>query len=66
MNLTQKLLTSLLLIIFLDPSFAEDRALLVGIDKYWYANLLRGSKEDVKEMQRSRRNDKERFLLASK
>ncbi len=50
MTLTQKLFTGLLLVVFISPIFAKDRALLVGIDEYWYTSPLRGSKKDVKNM----------------
>ena len=50
MGKKQKLFIALLFIIFVGPSFAENRALLVGIDDYWYVSPLRGSKQDVKEM----------------
>ncbi len=52
MNYKQKLLIGFLFVIFISPCVAEDRALLVGIDTYWYASPLKGSKEDVKAMQR--------------
>jgi hypothetical protein len=52
MILVRQLLVSLLLLVFIGPSFAADRALLVGIDKYQYVSQLRGSKEDVRAMKR--------------
>ncbi|MEN8219663.1 MAG: caspase family protein [Pseudomonadota bacterium] len=52
MSLRQKLLTSLLSVVFISPSLAHDRALLVGIDTYQYVTPLRGSKNDVKDMRR--------------
>ena len=52
MTLTHKLLTGLLLVFFLGPLHAEDRALLVGIDDYWYVGPLKGSKQDVADMRR--------------
>jgi hypothetical protein len=50
MILVRQLFISLLLLIFIGPSFAADRALLIGIDKYQYVSPLKGSKEDVKAM----------------
>ncbi len=47
----EKLLISLLLIVFITPAYAEDRALLVGIDEYWYVGVSKGNKQDVKDMQ---------------
>ena len=52
MILVRQLLVSLLLLVLIGPSFASDRALLVGIDKYQYVSELRGSKEDVRAMKR--------------
>ncbi len=52
MILVRQLLVSLLLLIFIGPSFATDRALLIGIDEYKYVSPLRGSKEDVRAMKR--------------
>ncbi len=52
MILVRQLLISLLLLVFIGPSFATDRALLIGIDDYKYVSPLRGSKEDVRAMKR--------------
>jgi hypothetical protein len=52
MSLRQKLFISLLSVVFISPSLAHDRALLVGIDTYEYVTPLRGSKNDVKDMRR--------------
>jgi len=51
MTLKKKLLISLLLAIFITDGYAVDRALLVGIDNYWYLGVLKGSTQDVKDMQ---------------
>lgn len=51
MTLKKKLLISLLLAIFIPQGYAVDRALLVGIDDYWYLGVLKGSTQDVKDMQ---------------
>ena len=51
MTLQKKLLFSLLFAIFITPSYAQNRALLVGIDEYWYLGVLKGSTQDVKDMQ---------------
>ncbi|RKZ40264.1 MAG: hypothetical protein DRQ49_08940 [Gammaproteobacteria bacterium] len=48
---TQKLWIGLLLVVLLGPTYAQDRALLVGIDEYQYVSQLRGSKQDVEDMQ---------------
>ncbi len=48
----QKILTGLLLVCFMPSIFAEDRALLVGIDEYWYTSPLKGSKQDVRDMRK--------------
>ncbi|MEN8215343.1 MAG: caspase family protein [Pseudomonadota bacterium] len=39
-----------LLCFMISASYAENRALLVGIDDYWYINPLSGSKQDVEYM----------------
>ena len=52
MILVRQLLISLLLLVFIGPSFAADRALLIGIDEYQYVSPLRGSKEDVAAMKK--------------
>ena len=44
-----KILAALLLII-LAPSYAQNRALLIGIDEYQHVGVLRGSKQDVEDM----------------
>jgi hypothetical protein len=51
MTLKKKLLISLLFAIFITDGYAVDRALLVGIDEYWYLGALKGSTQDVKDMQ---------------
>lgn len=50
MTLTHKIFYGLLLVALIGPLYAEDRALLVGIDKYQYVSELRGSKQDVADM----------------
>jgi len=47
---TFKKIFGLLLSLMISASYAENRALLVGIDDYWYINPLNGSKQDVKDM----------------
>jgi hypothetical protein len=51
MTLKKNLLISLLFAIFITQGYAQDRALLVGIDDYWYLGALKGSTQDVKDMQ---------------
>jgi hypothetical protein len=46
-----KLLITLLLLTLIAPGYAENRALLIGIDRYQHAGVLKGSKQDVKDMQ---------------
>ena len=48
---TQKLWVGILLVVLLGPIYAQDRALLIGIDEYQHVSQLRGSKQDVEDMQ---------------
>ncbi|MCK5717012.1 MAG: caspase family protein [Thiomargarita sp.] len=48
----KRLVSLFLLCCFINPVYAEDRALLVGIDNYWYTNSLKGSKQDVSDMKK--------------